>query len=151
MAETPLTLGVQLLRSLALHQSGPHLHLDLPTRVSVLIGHLHFQEDFVSCSIVRGLAFLTNPWVDWERHECFLNFRDAERVVFLPDATVSRLCVVSVCALALDVGWDAQLALFFSSPFNVGYFTLTFFQGHALHSGHVHLKGRPHAETDRKR
>ena len=36
-------------------------------------------------------------------------------------------------------------------PFNVGYFPFTFFQGHALHSGQVHLQRRTHAETDRKR
>ena len=59
-----------------------------------------------------------NPWVwvDWER-ECFLNFRDSERVVFLPNADVSQVCEecvrVSVGAPALD-DWDdtTGLALF---------------------------------------
>ena len=78
------------------HQSGPHLH---PSHVLVLIGHLDFQEDLVSCSNVHVLAHPTNPWVDWER-EWSLNFHDSvfvsvflrhsELVVFL--AIVSQMC-----------------------------------------------------------
>ena len=54
-----------------------------PSHVFVLIGHLDFQEDFVSCSSVHVLTYPTNPWVDWER-EWSLNFHDSVLVtVFL--------------------------------------------------------------------
>ena len=48
------------------------------------------------------LAYPTNPWVDWER-ECFLNFRDSERVDFLPNADVSQVCEKCVCVVSVGV------------------------------------------------
>ena len=76
------------------------------------IDHLDFQQDHVSCSCVHVLTCPTNPWFHWER-ECFLNFCDSERVVFL-NADVSQVCEKCVRsrvgALALDVDWDDWLS-----------------------------------------
>ena len=118
----PLTLDVQLLRLLALRQSWPHLHWDLPSHVFVLIGHLDFQEDFVSCSNVHLLTYPTNPWVDWER-EWSLNFHDSVLVsvflrhselvvVFLANAIVSQVCAWSRSVQIHSVDGMTKLALF---------------------------------------
>ena len=110
-------MDAQRPRSLALHQSWCHLHLDFLTHVSASFDHLDFQVDRVSCSSVHVLKYPTNPWVDWER-EWLLGFRDSERVVSLPEANVSRVCVREKCVRSRSVHFRltlmgiTQLALF---------------------------------------
>ena len=116
----PLTLDIQLLRSLAPCQSRPHLHRDIPSHVFVLIGHLDCQKYFVSCSNVRVLTCPTNPWVDWER-EWSLNFhgsvfvsvflRHSELVFSLQTQSFHR-CAWSGSAQVHSVGGMTKLALF---------------------------------------